>query len=59
MTTNPKDWKQVEINFDQNKNIVYFDAYETDFVPDYLKYLLEHLKIPADARRVFLKDLKG
>ena len=54
----PKEaWERREIQYDTTNNIIYIDAEEVEFDPTYFNYLLEHLKLPKDATRVFIRDL--
>lgn len=46
------------LSYDKATNTVYIDAPESAFVPKYLDYLLEYLKIPKTAKRVFKEDSK-
>lgn len=50
------DWKKRTMHYDPKRNIIYIDANESEFVPKFLDYLLEYYKIPANAKRVFLRD---
>ena len=45
--------KTTRIEYDTAKNIVYIGAPKSAFVPEYLNYVLEYLKIPKTAKRVF------
>lgn len=49
--------KTVNMTYDSKHNIVYIDANKDEFVPAYLKYLLEYHNIRPDAIIVF-KDNK-
>ncbi len=44
-----------ELIYNKLLNTVFIDAKEEEFVPEYLKYLLEYLKIPADVKIEFIK----
>lgn len=44
------------LSYDKAANTVYIDAPESSFLPAYLKYLLEYLKIPKDVKRIFKED---
>ena len=46
------------LSYDKAKNTVFIDAPESAFVPQYLTYLLEYLKIPKNVKRVFKEDNK-
>ena len=55
-TSNPNAEKPTatcSLSYDKKKNEVYIDAPESAFVPKYLDYLLEYLKIPKSAKRYF------
>ena len=45
--------ENVQVTYNSETNTVYFDAEKEKFIPGYLKYLLEYLKIPADATLIF------
>ena len=45
--------ENVQVTYNSETNAVYFDAEKEKFIPGYLKYLLEYLKIPADAILIF------
>lgn len=49
--------KQIEIDYDAKNNTLYIGASKKDFVPKYLDYMLEYLKIPKDAKRIFKDDV--
>ena len=42
-----------QVTYNSETNAVYFDAEKEKFYPGYLKYLMEYLKIPADAKLIF------
>lgn len=46
----------VGLAYDKEKNTVYIGAPESAFVPKYLDYLLEYLKLPKDVKREFKKE---
>lgn len=48
--------KHIKIGYDKTHNICYIDAKKSEFIPRYLEYMLEHLKIPKNAIIIFLKD---
>ena len=48
-----KDYKQVEALYDNKNMMVHINAPSTDFVPAYLKYLLEYWEVPTDVEVVF------
>ena len=48
--------KQIEIDYDSKTNTIYIGASKKDFVPKYLDYVLEHLGLPKDAKRIFKDD---
>lgn len=49
------EMKQTNITYNAKNKTVIFDAAEEDFDPKYLNYLLEHLNIPPDTKRIFKK----
>ena len=53
-----EEWKTVKMSYDKKGKTVRIDAHSADFVPAYLKYLLEYKGIPSDVRVVLLKDVK-
>lgn len=54
----PIDWTKVDATYNEENNKFLINASATDFVPKYLKYVMEYLKVPADAEIIFLKDKK-
>lgn len=54
--------KQIEITIDPKKKQVTFPVPSIDFIPDYLKYLLQYYKIPDTFKLIFtdktFKNLK-
>lgn len=46
--------KKVNITYDPQKNIIFVEAEEKDFDPQYFKYLMEYLHIPETAKPIFL-----
>ena len=51
--------ENVKVTYNSETNTVYFDAEKEKFIPGYLKYLLEYLKIPANATLVFKSNYKA
>ena len=51
--------EHVQSTHNQKTNTVFFDAEKEKFYPGYLKYLLEYLKIPANAKLVFKGSKKA
>ena len=45
--------KNIQVTYNSEINTVYFDTEKEKFIPGYLKYLLEYLKIPADTALIF------
>lgn len=50
----PNSWRSVKLKYNKKRNITYIYANEEDFVPAYLKYLLESLNIPANTTIKFM-----
>ncbi len=48
--------RTVSITYDPDSSIVYIGAPESAFVPAYLDYMLEYLKIPKAAHIEFAKE---
>lgn len=49
-----------EAKYYPSANTVKIKAKSAEFIPEYLKYLFEYLKIPQNAKIVFLdKTIKG
>jgi hypothetical protein len=48
--------RTVKITYDPISSVVYIDAPESAFVPAYLDYVLEYLKIPKAAHIEFAKE---
>lgn len=48
--------KNVQLSYDQKNNTIFIGAPKSAFVPKYLDYVLEYLKIPKDAERIFEED---
>lgn len=53
----PDNWKSVNLSYDSENNTVFIDAPKSAFVPKYLDYALEYLKLPKNAERVFIEEL--
>ena len=51
--------ENVQVTYNSETNTVYFDAEKEKFIPGYIKYLLEYLKIPANATLVFKGSYKA
>ena len=45
--------EKVQITYDATTNTAHFNAEKEKFYPGYLKYLMEYLKIPTDAKLIF------
>lgn len=45
--------EKVQVTYDATTNTAHFDAEKEKFYPGYLKYMMEYLKIPADAKLIF------
>jgi len=52
----PEGWTTVEMQYNKRTKTVLINARSADFVPAYLKYLLEYKGIPSDVKIVFLRD---
>lgn len=50
---NKSEWKKCGAMYYPRSNKVRINAKSTEFVPAYVKYLFEYLKIPQDATIVF------
>ena len=48
-----KQTKTVEAYHNQRANTLFITVNQAEILPEYLKYLLEHLKIPADVTVIF------
>ena len=48
--------ENVQVTYNSETNTVYFDAEKEKFIPGYIKYLLEYLKIPANATLIFKRS---
>lgn len=51
--------ENVQVTYNSETNTVYFDAEKEKFIPGYIKYLLEYLKIPANATLIFKDSYKA
>lgn len=47
--------KLVSISYDEKKNEIHLGVQQSEINKDYLKYLLEHLQLPADAKVIYKK----
>lgn len=48
--------KSVSISYNAETNTIFIGARKSEFVPKYLDYALEYLKLPKDATRVFEEE---
>ena len=49
-------YKSVSVSYNSETNTIFIGAPKSAFVPEYLNYVLEYLKIPKDATRVFEEE---
>lgn len=49
----PEDWKQVRAEYDEPTRTLTLFAAKSDFDPKFLKYMLEHMNLPADTNIKF------
>ena len=48
-----KDWKTVNIKYDEKSNTIYFPVESSELLPAFLHYLLEYHRLPQNATLKF------
>lgn len=51
-----KQYKEVEALYDNKNMIMHINAKSTEFVPAYLKYLMEYLEVPVYGTEIVFSD---
>lgn len=50
---NKENWKKVSVKYFPKANSLHIQTKSTDFYPQYLKYYLQYLRIPENAKLIF------